>query len=651
MWQTILGTFVSISVLVTYGYLFIFLPAWLFVRDLNVSKLEKVTISLVLGFGCYSIFVYGVRFFGLPFWFGELILLLLSIGMIRKNGVRLRLKKIKLTKQQALFVILAIGTALIHSAVLFRSGIQTPQGISFVELSFHDSMQHISFIERLYNSGHVTHPGFGGAELKNYHYLIDSSLASLTRFSFVSLYDTYYRIYPIFISLVFSLSIFVFTRRLTRSEIASNLAVVFTIFAANASFYAQYIRGTEFTWGANTFLINPIVDILQNPASIFVLAQMLIVLLLVKTYKQTNYWHVIVIGLVAGSMIGFKAWGGLLIHGMLGVGALWQLLKYRDPKLFVALMLSGIISAGLFLPGYQPETSASPVWAPGWSLHRMLNDADRWNNIPDLWQEETFIFQQNWLQLSKLYFKWVLVYFLGNYWVRAIGFFAILGLSLKTIRLKTFEICVLSISIASFVLPLLFNQGRMAYDIEQFAPYALVLASIATVILVKNTSDLIDKKFSIKLPWVPIVIFTIFLSAPSNYTSIKARTTGDTRLVTNDELTLFNYIKQSTPTDSVFIVFPSHRNVATLEFAALSARDTFYSGRTLSVITGHDFDTRYEQELSFFQNMNTAERQTFIETYKIDYIFMYKEDLEYVKDKNFDYKPIYENSAGAVFKV
>lgn len=667
MWLTFIQTIISGTILSLYGLVFIFLPAWIFIRSFHLTKLEKVAVSLVLGFSFYSLVIYVVRFVNLPFWVGEILLFLGLYLLILQSRFKLRQKWLQLFYKklinsintlrvwQWIFIVITVVTTLVHSAVLFRSGIITPTGVKFVELSFHDSMQHLSFITRLYDSSHVRHPGFAGADLKNYHYLIDSTLASLTRFPFVSLFDTYYRVYPMFISFVFILSVFVFTRHISKNKYIAILSVIFTVFGANASFYLQFIRGDEFIWSANTFLINPIVDILQNPASIFVLAQMLIVLLLVKITEEQNFkvnlrfW--LIIGLIAGTMISFKAWGGLLINGTLLVGAIWQLVRFKSPNLFIALSLSLGLTAFLLLPGFDGQTSASPVWSPGWSLRRLMNDADRWNNIPDLYVEETFIFQKDYPRLLKLYTKWVGIYLVGNYWVRVLGFMLILSLLLKGTRIKTFELMILVLTLTSFTLPLLFNQGRMAYDIEQFAPYALVLSSIMTCVGIY----LLIKKFPNKKP-ANLITYSVFLvliiiSAPSNATSIWARTTGETRLVTTQEQSLFSYVKEKTPSDAIFMLYPSHRNIATLEFAALTGRDTYYSGRTLSVITGENFDDRKETNIEFFNKMNRAQQQELIDQYNINYMFLFADDLEQLKDRNLPGELVFENGAGAIWEL
>jgi len=138
----------------------------------------------------------------------------------------------------------------------------------------------------------------------------------------------------------------------------------------------------------------------------------------------------------------------------------------------------------------------------------------------------------------------------------------------KTTKLNSFEVAIIVITITSLVLPLLYNQGRMAYDIEQFSPYALLLSSIFSLL----TLDHLLAKLHLKSKIWQILAFAtlVLISFPSNLTSLKARSSGEKTLITNQELELFNQVTNLTNTTDTILLYPSDRNIATLEFAALT---------------------------------------------------------------------------------
>lgn len=653
MTQTLINTLTSFAFLAPYFFLFIYLPAFIFTKSLKLTTIERLSANLVLGFSFYSLLVYTVRFLGLPYLATEIIITIFLLANFKSLKVIKIPRLPKLNNTAIIFIPIVIVTALVQSAVLLRSGVSTDSGIQFVNLSFHDSMQHIAIIRQLYGGFDVPNFGFSGVTLKNYHYLIDLTLASLTRFSFISLYDTYYRLYPLTISLIFSLSIFTLARSIIKNKTLSALTILFVVFSGNASYFVHFFRGSEFSWGANTFLINPIVDILQNPASIFVLAQTLTVLFLLKLYPElkskSQYLILATIVFISGTMIGFKAWGGILILASLFLASLLHLLKSRDIKPFVSWIFVLLLSLFLLLPHYDSATSAGPVWQPGWSLERMINDPDRWNDLNEIFKREHYLSVGSWHYLTLTYAKWFAIYLFGNYWLRIIGFAFIL-LTIKNIRkFSLYDSVLVLITGASFILPVFLNQGRMAYDIEQFSPYAIVLSSIYAIYLLNR---LLAKSKLLTTHNSLLTFLIILISIPSNYTSIKARTTGETTTITKAELATYRKISEDTSMDSIFLLYPSQRVHATLEFPSFTGRNTYYSGRTLSVITGNDWESRREAALKFFRSQDPFYQTNLINENNIDYIFIYAQDLkEAKKPKLKNLEVVFENSTGVLYKV
>ena len=645
--ELLLPTLISLVFTVIYGSVFIYLPGLLIYSNTKANQLEKLSTSLVTGISLYGLLVYSVRFFSLPFFASELILL----GFILINKKKLKLfSKSNFNKLPKTFLIIAILTALIHSAVLFTSYLPSSAGILFTNLSFHDSTQHLTIIKRLYELSSPLHPGFSGASLVNYHYLIDQIVSSFTRFSFISLEHTYYRTYPLLISLIFSLSIYTFTRSYSKQKHLPIFTLLFTLFAGNASYFYQFIRGSEFSWGSNTFIINPLIDLLQNPASIFVLAQLLTVTTIIKTYdrKSTNLQpgKIIALGIISGTMIGFKAWGGLLIFTGLATASIWQILKHKSFSILIATILFAAISSWIFLPHYDPSTSASPVWAPGWTLDHLINDQDRWNQLEDIFLMEHYQSKQNLPRLIQLYSKWTFLYIFGNYWLRLIGLIVISTWLIKLTKLTSSQVLIITVSFFSLIIPLFFNQGRMAYDIEQFSPYALLFASIFTILTVSK----IFNKLKLS-PFIPLSLMSIILlSAPSNLTSLKARIFNDKKLITTQELEAFNQAQMLSEANAVFILSPSHRNISTLEFAALTNRNTYYSGRTLSIITGEDYQTRQDELSNTFSHPNSSTIQKYFSDNHITHAFLYQEDLQNYPDLHLENWLIFQNQAASIYQ-
>lgn len=658
--------------LIFYSFIFIYLPGLTILQKQKTIKNPPFSLALVLGFSLFSLVSYLVRFFSLPFWLIEFILIFLVLTL--KPKLEIDFNK-KVSKHTILFIILATLVVTIQALVLIQSGLKTANGFSFVNLSFHDSTQHISIIKRLIAESSFQNPGFSGVRFTNYHYLIDLSLAVIGRFFPSQLFHLYYRFYPLGIGFVFYSTLFHFAKKITGAHTYAHLTTIFSIFAGNLSFYFQFFRGPEYSWGSNAFMINPIVDLLQNPASIFVLAQLIATTHLVHHYNQqlqtrpktlftsrrlnklndlfdlNHLFFLIPITFITGTMIGFKAWGGLLITAGLLVVSVFQIIKYKKISLLLASLISISISLLLFLPHYDPGNSASPVWQPGWTLRTMVNDADRWNYLQDIFLEDHYLLKNNIPRIILLYTKWTLIYIIGNYGFRLVGLITIVLWVRNFFAIKIDQLFILTMTVLSLFLPLFFNQGAMAYDIEQFSPYALLFASVYTFhTIIKTTKKFVSKSKSSQ--FILFIFFTlvILISSPSNLTSITARVRADSTQISNSELVAFSQASTLTSKDSIFLLYPSERNIATLEFAALTNRDTYFSGRTLSVITDQDYEKRIQILKDFFSRLSPAEQTEFAEKNHITHMFLYSSDAPKFEPNSGVLTQIFSNSSATIYQ-
>jgi hypothetical protein len=215
-------------------------------------------------------------------------------------------------------------------------------------------------------------------------------------------------------------------------------------------------------------------------------------------------------------------------------------------------------------------------------------------------------------------------------------------------KLNAFRLQLCLVTFASVLLPLFFNQGSMAYDIEQFTPYSFLAAGIFTIIAVNRIFQRI--RFSSIYPEIVTVMLLLLITFPSNLTSLKNRIISPQHLVTNPELELFQYIKTNTHPEDIFMVYPSQRQISTLEFSAFTNRNTYISGRTLSVITGDDFDTRLKLLNNFFEHSNPDKRRQLVTDNQIKYLFVYQDELDRVKFNLDSLTPVYSNQAGYLYR-
>lgn len=642
------------NLLLTLSTLFIFsgfvlmfwmLPGlWLLSQRDKLPVLERLFLAMTGGFALYASAMFLVRMSGLPFWVGMLpIGVTAGLQVTKLISGRLR-QRIRPTKAQSAFVFLALIGMVVQGLVLFRSGVRTQEGLRFTELSFHDSIWHIYLIDELKEHFPPRHAGFAPALVKNYHFLLDLTIASIGKYLPISSFELYYRVVPAFVSMLFSLGLFVMTRRLCRSEWLANIAVALTLFAGNASWFTALFRGPEFTPSANTFMLDPILDLLQNPHAVIVFAMMLAGIMGLRLLdERPNLRWTLYSVIVLGPIIGLKAWGGMLVLLSLPLAAAWKSLTRQRHDLWIVWILAAALSLAIFIPLYDHKTAAGIVFIPGWLLKRMVEDPDRYN-MPSLYfLEQQYRETGNIIGLVLLNLKEFFIYLFGNLWIRVLGFVYVLKLAGRRAPTDIFMIAVVVFSLS---LPVLFNQGRMSYDIIQFGPYGIVLFSIFTACSLQQFTRKLSKTLAVSM-----TLLLLILSVPSNLKSIRDRAGGSHFVVSNQVLEAFAYVQQNTTHDSILLVYPSHRNLSSAMVAALTKRITFFSADTFSRITGEDYEGREKQLKDFFFNVDPQQRQRMIQESGIDFIFLLAEDNDRFNPQGLNLRKVFSNEETAIYEI
>ncbi len=615
---------------------------YLLPKDKNLKTLDKSFLAVTLGVSIYSLVIYIVRLVGLPFWIGYFPFLFLTFRFFRTRTISL--SRLKMKSVTATFIMIMLISAAIQALVLTRSANLTSEGMSFIELSAHDSLQHVYLINELKDHFPPRHPGYSPIEVKNYHFLIDVTLASISKYLPFSTFHLYYRILPLAVSALFSIGVFTFIRHLTKSPWLANAAVVLTIFSGNAAWVMKFFRGDEFTVSANSFMLDPVIDLLQNPMAVLVFPLMIAgSWTLLNLEKKPNLKWNFIGAILLGVMIGFKAWGGTLMLIGLGVRAIYLSVWRKRMDGWVTTFLTLGVALTIMLPVYDRQTAANPIFTPGWLLKRMVEDHDRYNTLNDYFLEQHYREKGNLPRLIQLNVKQLAIYTFGNLWIKFLGLVYFAKLIKKP---SGFGVFLLTVTVFSLFLPVLFNQGRMSYDIIQFGPYALVLMSLFTIV----SLPLILKRFSSITSGI-IVGILLLLSFPSNIKSIQDRYRADSFLVTNQELEAFEYIKQHTDLSSTLMVYPSHRNDSSLLVAAFTGRPTYFSGKSFARITGEDYEGRAIRWKEFFNQANPGERQQTLKDGSIGYLLLTSEEEHTFNKTGLNLKTVYSNEETIIYQI
>ena len=228
---------------VVLGFLFLLLsgvtftaPGYLIVKKAGLgglSFLDNYVLSTTIGFTAFTFVAYllAVSHMRLGMWLFPLAGL---IGLSQIPFRTLTKTKIRMTLFAILFLITLVLGIIGQVAINAPSGLHYADGIYFWSSHGHDGVWHLALIEEFKKGVYpFQNPEYAGHRLQNYHFFVDLFMSEIVRsFGFNKL-DVYFRLVPLFFSLLMGLSSFVFVRLWTGNKWSGLAAAFFTLFAGS----------------------------------------------------------------------------------------------------------------------------------------------------------------------------------------------------------------------------------------------------------------------------------------------------------------------------------------------------------------------------------------------------------------------------------
>ncbi|MCL4397663.1 hypothetical protein M1403_01400 [Patescibacteria group bacterium] len=500
-------------------------------------------------------------------------------------------------KHRLLAILFSLAVVLVMVTPLWRSGVVDNLGNILFDAgaTYYDAGVHLSLIGEMQSRFPPTDFAYGGVPLKNYHYLYDTALAAAVKVTGISYLDLYYRFAPIILALLLSLVIYLTTLVLTKNPWAATFSIFFSVFATSLGVLTM--RGTN-----NVFMTDQIYDMMINPQGVLSLIVFLSLFLLLAAYEKSGRkWQMLVFAILLAASFGIKAHGGVVfaIGAVFGAGWFW----FKKKDIFAVLAI--LIGLGGMLTWVKLNLDGSAVGiqvAPFWLLERLMGDYERLYLISFTQHLETAKHFGNWLTLTRLYLEAFIIYLFGSLGLRIIGLLPLISALRNWQRTASSRAFLFFSGLASFAIPLFFNQGKKPFDIVQFTPYFTLFLGICFTVFVFAVLDRVNNK-AVKVLTL-LVLVAIFLGLDKrellsrgvylNYDRSEVRQTidgpmrGNQVAITAQEVAAVNYIRAQTPTEAIFLVAPTKLNLGTLWFSALAWRRTVYSGEFFPFQVGLD---------------------------------------------------------------
>ncbi len=614
---------------------------------------QRIFLSLVLGFVLATLLFYLLSL--IKFRQGIFIYLFINLALfikIRKqffSNIALKFKD-----KFSIILVCLIGSGTVFQQLpVFKNGLNFPYGLGLWGPNTHDGLWHVSLINQLIKSTPPENPIFAGEILKNYHYFYDLLVAVTSFVTRISVLDLLFRFYPVIFSLLLGTGTYYLVKSVFKiqNNLQGKLAVLFslylTYFAGSFGWVVEFIKFRHLG-GESAFWANQSISFNLNPP--FAISLLIVIAIFGILPNLKNKLSVIVITVLAGSLIAFKAYAAILILLSLAtVGILKRNLQYVYVFFFSA-SLSAILLFLTFNIGEQLI-----IFSPFWFIHSMIDSPDRVG-----WARITLARMAGWE--SGNWFKFLAseaislsLFILGNLGTRVVALFSLTRIN-KIVKDKNY-LFIFVFATLSLVIPILFIQAGNPWNTIQFLYYFLYISAVVGGVVFVRIIQM-NRIFAFIIIAIFLVVTPINSWATANgYLSYQPHA-----LITNSELQALDYLADQP--DGVVLTFPYDAKLknkiaepwpivaydSTSYVSALSTKAVFVEDEPQNQILLTEYKKRLVAAKDFFTRF-PALANNFLGDNNIKYVYLPKIFNVTLDDTKLSLNLIFENQEILIYEV
>jgi len=330
-------------------FLAIFIPGAVMLRSskLSLSPLSSIVSSFVIGTASWVLLGFIIGFLNIRFVSHLYIIGALAIWIVKFRNI-----KIHLGIPKSLFPIVGIiilGILMQMSFGIFM-GVKETQGISFCCIDASDNLYFLSLSHEIIKNIPPYEPGLSGVIVKNYHYLSNVFIADLSRVFMIPVNILQYQVSAVYLPALLGLVVLVFSLSYTKKIRYAFWLLIFVYF------------GGDFIWmlmiflqkGTNFFSMSSLEDgakFLSNPPRAFATVQLFGGLILLSHWlsNKRNIATTLILGVVFGTLIGFKVYVGIFAIAGLGALSIWWIIKRQYFNLLLVCICAAVVAI-IYLP-------------------------------------------------------------------------------------------------------------------------------------------------------------------------------------------------------------------------------------------------------------------------------------------------------------
>ncbi len=610
----------------------------IFQRQAEITdRLFSSVIVGLVGFVLAS-FITGMMGFAWGVW-----VYLLSVNLYFLSGRRYRLMHFEQFHLKLSWpVIVTCMGSLFMWLPSFKNGLLYDFGIGFWGPNGHDGVWHVALVEQLLKGLPPVSPIIAGTPLHNYHYFYDLLVANTHYISHAEVIDLVFRWYPLLFGVLLGWGTIRLLHSLRISSLGITISLLMVYFSGSFGWMVEYLNQGRFG-GESAFWVNqPISANLNPPFFISLILIIGIVHFLITAYHRSWNFYII-LSLLLGSLLVFKAYAAIILLPAIGVIGLIDLFRYRNPNILIALGGAVVLTLILLLPSYQisnlfSQGSGLFIWQPWWFIHTMIDSPDRvgWTRLSIM--RMTAIEQNNYVKFFLSEGVGLLLFFLGNLGLRSVGM-ALLFNKKNWWNNHLIVLMVVMVFI-SMIIPLFFIQRGTAWNVIQFFYYALYFWALAAGISLASVWQKWPKVLA------SMVIIICLAIGPINAWSTARGYLSPlpAAKISNEELVALRFLKEQP--EGIILTYPYQKNLkqqiaepwpllvyeTTSYVSAFSAHPSFMEDQIQQEILADPLENQqvsvYQQRLidstEFFRSQNTEWSNDFLRKSMIGYVYLPK---------------------------
>jgi hypothetical protein len=631
--------FVKFLIFVT---LFLLFPGFVLSRRLLLSFPVGVALFSLLAF-ILSLLHVEILLWGIP-----------VISFIAGFYFKVRVQKPFIETTDLLAWLIIIIGSLSWLLTQIKNGIFFNYGYGYWGPNGHDAIWHLQLIESLSQKVPPENFVFAGLPLENYHYFFDLVLAQIVKLFGVDPQNLLFRLFPLVLSLAIGVIVYHLTILLSRkldyslskAKIAGIISLFFVYFGGSLGWIVSYFKNGSFG-GETTFWAQQSISTLLNPP--FAVSLMLL-LAGVYVYYSTDFSKRaevikkgILIVLLWGTLIEFKAYAGVLVLGALGLVTMLKIIKKQFYFALMSLIVL-FVSLAVFLPNNASSNSLIS-FSPFWLVRTMLEFEDRLNWTRLLLTMQSGVWYKEWIA----YFVAIVIFMVGNLGLRIV--------SLGDIKpYKKFGM-LMWVSLLGFLFPMIFLQAGTNWNIVQFFYYSLMIQAIFTGLVLAKWLNKLPKLVSIIIV-VITVIFTIPTSLNTLSQYLPKRPPAKLSLAENEALTKLSMLPSGVVMSPVLdekinakfgAPKPLFAYTSTSYVSAFSHKPSFVSDTINLEILGIDYLPRINTTKEILKG--TSNSHKLLVENNISYIYLPKLSGLKIDEGKLGVEKIYENDEAWIYKT